>query len=89
LHNIGNAVIATDAAGDAKLINPVAQTLAGWTQVEAAGTPLDKVFVIVNQETRKPVSSPFFKVVSTGGIVGLANHTVLIARDGTGACYCR
>jgi two-component system cell cycle sensor histidine kinase/response regulator CckA len=54
----------------------------GWTQEQATGTPLDKVFVIVNEETRKPVSSPFFKVVSTGQIVGLANHTILIARDG-------
>jgi PAS domain S-box-containing protein len=83
LQSIGDGVIATDAAGDVKLINPVAQALTGWTEAEAEGTPLDNVFVIVNEETRKPVSSPFFKVVSTGGIVGLANHTVLIARDGT------
>ena len=76
-------LLATDAAGDVKFINPVAESLTGWTQEQATGTPLDKVFVIVNEETRKPVSSPFFKVVSTGKVVGLANHTVLIARDGT------
>jgi PAS domain S-box-containing protein len=83
LESIGDAVIATDAAGDVKFINPIAASLTGWTQEQAQGAPLDKVFRIVNEETRKPVSSPFFKVVSSGKIVGLANHTVLIARDGT------
>ena len=83
LQSIGDAVIATDAAGDVKLINPIAQSLTGWTEDEATGRPLDKVFVIVNQETRNPVTSPFYKVISTGGVSGLANHTVLIARDGT------
>jgi len=62
LQSIGDATIATDAAGDGKLLNPVAQSLTGWTQDEAKGKPLDKVFVIVNEETRQPVSSPFFKV---------------------------
>lgn len=83
LRSIGDAVIATDAAGDVKFINPVAQSLTGWMEKDATGIPLDKVFVIVNQESRKPVTSPFYKVISTGGVVGLANHTVLIARDGT------
>lgn len=83
LQSIGDAVIATDAAGDVKFINPIAQSLTGWTEDEAKGRPLDKVFVIVNQETRTPVTSPFYKVISTGGVIGLANHTVLIARDGT------
>jgi PAS domain S-box-containing protein len=83
LQSIGDAVIATDAAGDVKLINPVGESLTGWTQDQAKGIPLDKVFVIVNEETREPVTSPFYKAVSTGGVVGLANHTVLIARDGT------
>jgi PAS domain S-box-containing protein len=82
LQCIGDAVIATDAAGDVKLLNHVAASLTGWSQEEAKGVPLDKVFMVVNEESRKPVSSPFFKVVSTGGIVGLANHTVLISRDG-------
>jgi PAS domain S-box-containing protein len=82
LECIGDAVIATDAAGDVKFLNPVAQSLTGWTQDEARGVPLDRVFVIMNEHTRQPVTSPFFKVVSTGGVVGLANHTMLIARDG-------
>src|ERR1041385_2854292 len=82
LRSIGDAVIATDIAGDVKFLNPVAETLTGWTQGEAKGLPLDRIFVIVNQETRASVSSPFFKVVSSGRVVGLANHTVLMARDG-------
>jgi PAS domain S-box-containing protein len=82
LQSIGDAVIATDAAGDVKLMNPVAESLTGWTVGEAKGKSLDRVFVILNEETRKPVPSPFFKVVSTGGVVGLANHTVLVSRDG-------
>ena len=82
LRSIGDAVIATDAAGDVKFISPIAQALTGWTEDEAKGRPFDKIFVIVNQETRNPVTSPFYKVISTGGVVGLANHTVLIARDG-------
>lgn len=83
LRSIGDGVIATDAAGDVKFLNPVAQSLTGWTEEEARKLPLDRVFVIRNEHTRQPVASPFFKVISTGGVVGLANHTVLIARDGT------
>jgi PAS domain S-box-containing protein len=83
LRSIGDGVIATDAAGDVKFLNPLAQSLTGWTQEQAQKVALDKVFVIANEHTRQPVTSPFFKVVSTGGVVGLANHTVLIARDGT------
>ena len=82
LQSIGDAVIATDAAGDVKFLNPMAQSLTGWMEDDAKGRPLDKIFVIVNQETRNPVTSPFYKVISTGGVIGLANHTVLIARDG-------
>jgi PAS domain S-box-containing protein len=83
LQSIGDAVIATDAAGDVKFMNSIAHSLTGWTEDEAKGRSLDKVFVIVNQETRNPVTSPFYKVISTGGVIGLANHTVLMARDGT------
>jgi PAS domain S-box-containing protein len=82
LQSIGDAVMATDVAGNVKFLNPVAESLTGWKQDEAKGLPLDRVFVIVNQETRIPVRSRF-KVVSSGRVVGLANHTVLIARDHT------
>ena len=64
-------------------MNPVAETLTGWTLAEAAGRPLPEVFRIINAQTRQPVVDPVAKVLETGYIVGLANHTALIARDGT------
>jgi PAS domain S-box-containing protein len=83
LTSIGDGVITTDAEGRVTLLNPVAETLMGWTTEEAAGRPLETVFPIVNEVTRQPVENPVFKVIATGQIVGLANHTVLIAKDGT------
>ncbi|WP_447978463.1 PAS domain-containing protein [Candidatus Nitrospira bockiana] len=83
LQSIGDAVIATDAAGDVKFLNPAAEQLTGWKQADAQGQPLDKVLAIINEDTRQRVASPFFKVVASGKVVGLANHTVLIRRDGT------
>ncbi|HSP99507.1 MAG TPA: CHASE3 domain-containing protein [Candidatus Dormibacteraeota bacterium] len=82
LRSIGDAVIATDANGRVVFINPVAQDLTGWGEPAAIGQPLDAVFVIVNEETRATVESPVGKVLREEAIVGLANHTVLIARDG-------
>ncbi|WP_169157540.1 PAS domain S-box protein [Brasilonema bromeliae] len=82
LASIGDAVVVTDA--DAKIVslNPVAELLTGWTSAEAVGRPLGEVFVIVNEETREPVESPVDRVIREGVIVGLANHTVLVARGG-------
>ena len=82
LASIGDAVITTDAAGRVTLLNGVAQSLTGWKQDEAAGTPLDRVFVIRNAETNSIVENPVTKVLREGQIVGLANHTRLIAKDG-------
>ncbi len=81
--SIGDGVIATDAGGRVTLVNPVAETLTGWTQAEAAGQPLEVVFRIVNETTREPVENPALRALKEGVIVGLANHTVLIARNGT------
>jgi PAS domain S-box-containing protein len=64
------------------MMNPIAEKLTGWPQREGAGKPLDLVFRIVNEETRSTVESPVAKVLREGGIVGLANHTVLIRPDG-------
>jgi PAS domain S-box-containing protein len=64
-------------------MNRVAEKMTGWDQTEARGMPLDKVFRIMNEETRQFVISPVTKVLSSGEVVGLANHTVLVARDGT------
>jgi PAS domain S-box-containing protein len=82
LRSIGDAVIATDAAGHITLMNAVAEQVTGWTEHDASGRPLAEVFHIVNEQTRAAVQSPVEKVLETGGIVGLANHTILIARDG-------
>ena len=83
LQSIGDAVIATDPAGAVIFMNPVAEGLTGWSGAEAAGRSLDEVFRIVNEETRQPVENPVTKCIREDRVVGLANHTVLIARDGT------
>jgi PAS domain S-box-containing protein len=82
LTSIGDAVVVTDPQGRITLLNPVAQALTGWS-AEALGQPLEAVFHIVNETTRKTVENPVSQVIRLGAIVGLANHTVLIAKDGT------
>jgi PAS domain S-box-containing protein len=82
LASIGDAVIATNVSGEIAFMNPVAESLTGWILEEAVGHPLNEVFAIVNEETRERVSNPVEKVLETGFVVGLANHTVLIRRDG-------
>ncbi|MGH7401475.1 MAG: CHASE3 domain-containing protein [Candidatus Rokuibacteriota bacterium] len=81
LTSIGDAVAVTDAQGRITLLNPVAQALTRWGE-EAVGQPLETVFRIVNEATRQMVENPVSKVIRLGAIVGLANHTVLIAKDG-------
>ncbi len=83
LRSIGDAVITTDARGRVTLLNPGAETLTGWSHADACGKPLDVVFMIVNEGSRQPVESPVTRVLREGVVVGLANHTLLIARDGT------
>jgi PAS domain S-box-containing protein len=82
LQSIGDAVIATDAEGRVTFLNPVAQHLSGWTQQSAVGAPLPRVFRIINETTRVPVDNPVDRVMQTGRIVGLANHTILLTPDG-------
>jgi PAS domain S-box-containing protein len=83
LSSIGDAVIATDTNGAVTFLNPVAESLTGWKQEEAQGQPLKDVFQIVNEQTRQMVENPALRAMREGLIVGLANHTVLISRDGT------
>ena len=83
LYSIGDAVITTDDAGRIRQMNPVAEQLTGWPETEARDQPLDAVFRIVNEETRAIVENPVQLVLREGKVVGLANHTLLIARDGT------
>ena len=83
LASIGDAVITTDLAGRVTNLNAVAQSLTGWTNAQAQGESLDTVFCIVNETTRQPVHNPATRALEEGVIVGLANHTILIAKDGT------
>ncbi|MEW6428291.1 MAG: PAS domain S-box protein [Thermodesulfobacteriota bacterium] len=82
LRSIGDGVITTDTEGRIVLVNKVAEELTGWRQAEAAGRPLPEVFHIVNERTGEICENPVEKVLTSGQIVGLANHTALIARDG-------
>lgn len=83
LESIGDAVIATDRAGLVTFMNDVAERLTGWTAADAVGGHLDQVFSILNEQTREIVESPVAKVLRHGEVVGLANHTVLVRRDGS------
>jgi len=83
LMSVGDGVIATDAEGLVEVLNPVAEALTGWSSAEAAGRPLDEVFHIINEESPETVENPVGRVLREGVVVGLANHTILIARDGT------
>ncbi len=83
LASIGDAVISTDAQGSVVFVNPVAQSMLRLQETEIVGKHLDEVFQIVNEFSRARVASPVSQVLAEGRIVGMANHTVLIAKDGT------
>jgi PAS domain S-box-containing protein len=83
LASIGDAVIATDTAGRVTFMNGVAEQLTGWPRADALGARITDVFAIVNEDSREPVDDPVTKVLALGQVVGLANHTLLRARDGT------
>jgi PAS domain S-box-containing protein len=83
LGSIGDAVIATDERGTVTFVNPIAEDLIGIRLRDAQGQPIQKVFPIFNEQTRKPVESPVAKVLQHARIMGLANHTVLKRHDGT------
>ena len=82
LESIGDAVISCDIHGRVKFLNAVATGLTGWTSHDALGHPLSEVFHIVHEETREPAENPVDKVVRMKKVVGLANHTALISRQG-------
>ncbi len=83
LRSIGDAVIATDANGKITFINKIAEELTGWMLTEALNKPVNKVFNIINEETRREVENPATRVLKEGIIVGLANHTMLVRKDGS------
>jgi PAS domain S-box-containing protein len=83
LSSIGDAVISCDKEGRVTFANSVAGKLTGWSPQQALGEPLEKIFQIVNEITRQPVENPVARVIREGFVIGLANHTILIAKDGT------
>lgn len=83
LESIGDAVITTDTSGKIDYINTVAETLTGWSQEEAEGHQVEHVFRIINEITREKATSPVERCINEGRIVELANHTVLICKDGS------
>jgi len=82
LSSIGDAVLATDVNACVTSLNPVAEQLTGWTQAQANGRPVAEIFHIINKESRQPATIPVMDALEHGTIQGLANHTVLITRDG-------
>jgi PAS domain S-box-containing protein len=82
LASIGDAVLATDEQRCIQILNPVAAHLLGWSPAEAVGRPLSEVFHIVNEETGQAAEDPVEKAIRLGTVVGLANHTIVISRDG-------
>ncbi len=82
LGSIGDAVITTDTDGHITYLNAVAETLTGWTRADATGRPLDLVFRVINEHTRRPIESPAMRALHEGVVVGLANDTVLLQKDG-------
>ena len=82
LYGIGDGVISTDGNGCVTRMNPVAEALTGWKEEDALKRPLEEVFHIVHEETGAEVENPVARVLREGKVVGLANHTVLKARNG-------
>jgi PAS domain S-box-containing protein len=82
-YSIGDGVISTDASGCVTRLNPAAEALAGWSEAEALGKPSEQVLHIVDEVTRAEVDNPIQRVLCNGMVVKLANHSLLIARDGS------
>ena len=82
LASIGDAVIAIDIEGRVTFMNTVAEELTGWTLDEASMVPAKAVFNIINEYTLQKVDDPITKVLENGAIIGLANHTILVRKDG-------
>ena len=83
LKSLGDGVIATDPEGEVVFLNHAAEGITGWRQQDAVGRPMHEIFHIINEHTRQRVENPVAKVLHEGRVVGLANHTILITRQGT------
>lgn len=82
LLSVGDGVISTDTNGNILVMNKVSENLTGWTQEEAIGKPIEEVFNIINEFTREKTENPAYKVLGTGKTIELANHTILVSKDG-------
>ena len=82
LRSLGDAVIVTDATGQAQRLNPVAERLTGWPEEQAAGQPINRIFKLTDARTRQPVADPVAQVLQSGEQVELGNHVTLVSRDG-------
>jgi PAS domain S-box-containing protein len=82
LSSIGDGVISADMQGKVTFLNPVAESLTGWSNEEAQGRPLEDVFRIISEDTRKPIENPALRAMREGVISGLENHTLLVSKDG-------
>jgi PAS domain S-box-containing protein len=83
LYSIGDGVLSADETGRVTRINPVAERLTGWSETDAVGRPIEEIFNIINEDTRAKAANPVTRVLAEGVVVGLANHTALISRDGS------
>lgn len=83
LRSIGDGVLTTDMQGRVTFLNQIASNLTGWTNEDAFLQPIETVFKIISEESRQKVENPAFRAFMHGTIVGLANHTILIAKDET------
>ncbi|SHF12109.1 PAS domain S-box protein [Alkalibacter saccharofermentans] len=83
LLSVGDGVISTDEKGNIQVMNPVAENLTGWSQAEASGKPLCQVLDIINEFSRESCLNPVEEVLKTGKVIELANHTILISKDGS------
>ena len=83
LSSIGDGVLAADTEGRVTFMNPLAEALTGWTSDAAMGHSVLEVFHVINQSSRDEVDCPVGRCLREGKVVGLADRTLLIARDGT------
>lgn len=83
LQSIGDGVVATDAQGNVTLLNDVAERLTGWSRDDATGRPIGQVFRVIHETTRQPCENPVERVLQSGRLIGTANHTALLCRDGS------
>jgi diguanylate cyclase (GGDEF)-like protein/PAS domain S-box-containing protein len=82
LASIGDAVISIDIAGSITYLNPVAESMTGWSRLEASGRPLQEVLRLIDGDSREPALNPLAMAILHNKTVGLSANCLLIRRDG-------